>query len=60
MAMKFRKGDQVELIQPVIAGPITEVAIIDDEVQYAVEYIDASDGTTHTRYFREDQLQARG
>jgi hypothetical protein len=56
--MKFKKGYEVRLIQPVIEGPILSVAIVDDEVQYEVEYVGA-DGEIHRRFFKEADLESK-
>lgn len=59
MGMKFKKGDSVAQIVKPIVGPVTNVAIVDDVVQYEVTWTDKG-GDTHARYFTEEQLEAVG
>lgn len=55
MSMKFKKGDKVQQVIPVISGEIKDAQIVDgDHVQYLVSYA-GEDGSTE-RWFREDQL----
>ncbi len=57
MGMKFKKGDIVRQVVPVIEGEIVSKAIVDDDVQYEVAYIGA-DGEPHSRFFKEDELKS--
>lgn len=57
MGMKFKKGDDVVQVVKPIAGPVTNVAIVDDVVQYEVRWTDEA-GDAHARYFTEEQLEA--
>lgn len=43
----------------VIEGEVKDVAIVDGDVQYCVEYMDAS-GDTHQRFFAEGEIEAAG
>lgn len=55
MALAFKKGDSVvQNIKP-ITGQIIGQEIIDEEVQYRVEYT-GDDGEVHTRMFKEDEI----
>lgn len=56
MANLIKKGSTVRLKAPVIEGPILDQKIIDDSIQYLVEY-EAIDGSIAQRWFREDQLE---
>ena len=56
MAQKFKKGDEVRLIQPEIKGTVETLQIVDSDVQFVVTYINAK-GEEHTRCFSEDQLE---
>lgn len=56
MALKFKKGDAVRQVVPApVEGVITGQAIVDDEVQYSVQWT-GPDGDSHERFFTEDQL----
>lgn len=57
MALKFKKGDPVRQLVPVIEGTIVEQNITDDEVAYKVEWTDAA-GDTSSRWFKESELEA--
>lgn len=57
MPIAHKIGDDVRQVVPVIAGKVVDVAIVDGDVQFAVEYPDA-DGETHTRYFKEGEIEA--
>lgn len=51
----LKKGDTVQLVQPLIIGNILTPAIVNDELQYLVEFVD-SEGETQQRYFTEEQI----
>ena len=55
MALKYKTGDSVAVVQPVIQGEVAGASIIDDSVQYIVNYVDA-DGESQSRFFTEEQL----
>jgi hypothetical protein len=57
MALTHKKGDSVRQVVPVIEGKVVEVKIVDDDVQYCVEYVDAA-GETHQRFFAESDIEA--
>ena len=57
MPALFTSEQAVEVIQPVIRGKIISKAIVNDELQYLVEY-PGEDGEMHRRFFLEQQLQA--
>jgi len=52
----LKKGQEVKLVQPIIQGKIIKLNIVDDVVQYLVEYKDA-EGNGQERYFTEEQLE---
>lgn len=56
MASIMKKGTPVRLVQPVIKGEIKEAKVIDDDIQYRVEYT-GIDGEIHERFFRESELE---
>jgi len=55
--MKFKRGETVKQITPIIQGSVTENRVIDDEMVVFVTYTDAQ-GVTHERPFSEDELEA--
>lgn len=55
--MKFKRGETVKQIAPIIQGTVTENRVIDDEMVVFVTYTDAN-GVTHERPFSEDELEA--
>jgi len=57
MAIKFKRGEAVKQITPIISGTVTETRVIGDELMVFVEYTDAS-GEKHERPFSEDELEA--
>lgn len=52
----LKTGTTVRLVQPVVQGEITGASIVDDEVQYKVEYVDAN-GERQERFFTESVLE---
>lgn len=58
MAVKFKRGAPVEQVVRPIQGTVVAVHVVDDEVEYLVEYT-GDDGELHKRSFKEDQIQAR-
>ena len=56
MAIAFKKGDQVRQVVPVIEGAVVDVAIVDGDVQFCVEYTGA-DGDVHQRFFTEAEIE---
>lgn len=59
MPTAFKKGDIVKQVAPAIQGEVVGVGIIDDDVQFCVEYKTA-DGEVHQRFFTEAEIQAAG
>lgn len=57
MGLKFKAGDQVKVVAPVISGPVIDQKIIDGKVQVCIAY-EGTDGELHHRYFDEDELEA--
>lgn len=57
MPMAFKQGDTVKQVVAPIQGSITNVAIVDQVVQYEVTWAE-EDGGNHSRYFREEELAA--
>lgn len=57
MAIKFKRGEAVKQIMPIISGTVTETRVIGDELMVFVEYTDAA-GVEHERPFSEDELEA--
>lgn len=57
MAITYKQGDKVRQVAPVIEGEVVNVAIIDGDVQFCVEY-QGADGETHQRFFAENEITA--
>lgn len=57
MPIAHKIGDPVRQVAPVIAGTVVDVAIVDGDVQFVVEYLDEG-GETHRRYFKETEIEA--
>lgn len=57
MALSFKKGDTVRQVIPTITGVVVDVAVIDADVQFLVEYTGV-DGMSHQRYFKETEISA--
>lgn len=57
MAIKFKRGETVKQITPIVQGTVTETRVIGDELMVFVEYTDAA-GEKHERAFSEDELEA--
>ncbi len=57
MALKFKRGDTVKQLTPIVQGTVTETRVIGDELMVFVTYTDAN-GVTHERPFSEDELDA--
>ena len=56
MAANFRPGSQVKLNVTPPQGEVKQLAVSQDgDIQYLVEYVDAS-GDTHQRWFTEAEL----
>ena len=55
MATAFKKGDLVRQIVKPIEGTVVRPEIVDDQVQFVVQWEDA-DGI-HQRHFTEEQLE---
>jgi hypothetical protein len=53
---KFKQGDAVRLIQPVISGTVVSRIIVDDDDHYLVEWTDG-DGNPQVRNFPAEQLE---
>jgi hypothetical protein len=58
MPTAFKKGDQVRQVIKPIEGEVVGMAIVDDDVQFLVEYIGA-DGETHSRFFKEHEIETK-
>jgi hypothetical protein len=56
MPIAFKKGDVVRQVAPVIQGAVVDVAIVDGDVQFCVEYTGA-DGDVHQRFFTEAEIE---
>jgi len=58
MATKFKKGDVVKINTVVPQGPVQALRMDEDgNFFYLIEWTDV-DGTTHQRWFKEDDLIA--
>jgi hypothetical protein len=57
MPTAFKKGDSVRQVVKPIEGEVVDLAIVDHDLQFLVEYIGA-DGETHQRFFKEDEIEA--
>ena len=58
MALKFKIGDKVRQVVPVIEGTVTNAAIIDGDVQFSVTWADPVTGDVHERHFTDAQIEA--
>ena len=52
----MKKDDAVKLIQPIIVGRVLTPAIVNEELQYLVEFTDQS-GDIQQRYFTSEQIE---
>lgn len=52
----LKQGTPVEFVQPNLKGSIVKTEIIDDGIQYLVEYTN-DEGDTHQRWFKETEIQ---
>ena len=57
MALKFKRGETVKQVAPIVQGTVTETRVIGDELMVFVSYTDAA-GVEHERPFSEDELEA--
>jgi hypothetical protein len=57
MPLAHKKGDPVRQKVVVIEGTITDVKIVDGDVQFEVAYTGA-DGEQHARFFAEGEIEA--
>ena len=57
MGVKFKIGTKVVQIVKVFEGVVTDAAIVDGEVHFRVDSVDA-DGNHTARFFSEDQIEA--
>lgn len=59
MGLKFKPGQEVVQVVPApIEGTVAEAVVVDDHVQYRVEWA-APDGSVQSKFFTEEQLQAK-
>jgi hypothetical protein len=58
MPLAFKKGDVVRQIVTPVEGTVVDVAVIDADVQYCVEF-DGTDGEKHQRFFAETQIEVK-
>lgn len=57
MGLKFKTGDVVRQVVPVVQGTVVSKQIIDDDVHYTVRWTDSA-GDTHERPFAESEIEA--
>ncbi len=57
MALKFKIGDAVRQVVPVVQGTVTGKQIIGDDVHYSVRWTDAA-GNVHERAVAEEEIEA--
>ena len=57
MPIAFKKDDLVEQIVTPIKGKVIDIAVIDADIQFCVEY-KTVDGETHQRFFTEAEIKA--
>lgn len=57
MPLKFKTGDRVRQVVQVVEGTVADAVIVDGEVQFKVDGINAT-GEATSRYFSEDQIEA--
>ena len=57
MALKFKRGETVKQLTPIVQGIVTETRVIGDELMVFVEYTDAN-GEKHERPFSENELES--
>jgi hypothetical protein len=56
MATKFAKGQEVKIVGVIPQGPVEKLRMTENgEFYYLISWKD-SNGTTQSRWFREDQL----
>lgn len=55
MAATFKKGDAVGIVHTTLTGDVMGLVLVDDDLQYVVEYND-NDGVTQQRPFAESQI----
>ena len=58
MSIAHKKGAKVRQVVPAIQGEVVEIQIVDDEVQYRVDYIDGA-GESHSRFFKDGEIEAQ-
>jgi hypothetical protein len=58
MGIKFKAGDPVRQVVPVIEGTVVGPVIQDGDVAFEVAYTDA-DGNQQVRTFTEDQIELK-
>lgn len=52
----LQPNTQVEFIQPTLKGTVVKAEIIDNAIQYLVDYTN-DEGTVSQRWFKESELQ---
>jgi hypothetical protein len=54
----LQPGQLVEFKQPVLVGSVLKAEIIDNKIQYLVDYTN-DEGVPHQRWFTEDEVQVQ-
>jgi hypothetical protein len=55
MALKFKIGDDVQQVVPVIKGKIVKPVLVGNDVCYEVEFPEGDE--LHSRVFKEDEIE---
>lgn len=55
MSLKYKEKDMVRVKVKIIEGEVLKSTIIDNEVNYLIEWTDGE--STHTRYYKESELE---
>jgi hypothetical protein len=56
MSIAFKKGTKVRQKIFVIEGEVSGISIVDDDIQYTVDY-PGEDGETHQRSFKKSEIE---
>lgn len=54
----LQPNTQVIFVQPVLTGTVVKAEIIDNAIQYLVDYTN-DEGVLNQRWFKEDELQVK-
>jgi len=54
----LQPGQQVEFKQPVLLGTVLKAEIVDNKIQYLVDYTN-DEGIPHQRWFTDDEVAVK-